>query len=278
MSPKSKVGPKSRPVRVISVTSGKGGVGKTNVVANLALVLARKGKKVLVWDADLGLANIDVLLGLNAKFNIHHLLKGEKSLEEIIIEGPGGIKIMPASSGIQELAHLGHGQKMQLLDELDHYDQELDFLLVDTGAGISSNVMYFNVAAQQCVVLVSPEPTSIMDAYAVIKVMATRYNEKRFLILPNLVSGAKEAKDVFSLLAAVADQHLSSIALDYLGFIPRDEYLPQAVMRRRAVVELYPSAQTSRSFGELGTRLLRLEPETPAEGNIKFFFQRLLQV
>ena len=161
------------PIRVISVTSGKGGVGKTNVVTNLAMALASAGQKVLVWDADLGLANIDVLLGLKPEFNIQHLLNGEKSLREILVEGPGGFKIMPASSGIQELSHLGEGQKVRLLSELDEYDDDLDYLLIDTGAGISSNVMYFNMAAQERIVVVTPEPTSITDAYALIKVMST---------------------------------------------------------------------------------------------------------
>jgi flagellar biosynthesis protein FlhG len=187
-----------KPVRVISVTSGKGGVGKTNVVTNLALALAKAGKQVLIWDADLGLANIDVLLGLKPEFNIHHLLNGEKSLNEILVEGPNGVRIMPASSGIQELASLGEGQKVRLLAELDEYDDDLDFLLIDTGAGISGNVMYFNMAAQERIVVVTPEPTSITDAYALVKVMCTRYNQKRFSILPNQVTGPQGSQERFS--------------------------------------------------------------------------------
>ncbi|MEW6266653.1 MAG: MinD/ParA family protein [Thermodesulfobacteriota bacterium] len=267
-----------RPVRVISVTSGKGGVGKTNVVTNLALALAKIGQQVLIWDADLGLANIDVLLGLKPEYNIQHLLNGEKTLREILVPGPAGVRIMPASSGIQELSHLGEGQKVRLLSELDEYDDALDFLLIDTGAGISSNVMYFNLAAQERIVVVTPEPTSITDAYALIKVMATRYNQKRFNILPNQVNGPKEAKSVYTLLAGVADKHLSSISLDYLGFIPRDEALPRSVRQQRAVVEAFPRAEASLKFTELANVILRLKPEGLLDGNIRFLWKRLLRL
>lgn len=267
-----------RPVRVISVTSGKGGVGKTNVVTNLALALAKSGQRVLIWDADLGLANIDVLLGLKPEFNIHHLLNGEKSLQEILVEGPYGVRIMPASSGIQELASLGEGQKVRLLAELDEYDDDLDFLLIDTGAGISGNVMYFNMAAQERIVVVTPEPTSITDAYALIKVMCTRYNQKRFSILPNQVTGPNEAKSVFQLLTAVADKHLGSVSLDFAGFIPRDENLPKSVRQQRAILDAFPSSEASLGFEKLAKNLMRSQVDTQLNGSIRFFWKRLLRI
>ncbi|MBW1708861.1 MAG: MinD/ParA family protein [Deltaproteobacteria bacterium] len=268
----------SSPVRAISITSGKGGVGKTNITANLAIALAQQGQEVLVWDADLGLANIDVLLGLNALYNINHLLNGEKTLEEIIIEGPKGIKIMPASSGVQEMANLGEGQKMRLLNELDHYRAKLDFLLIDTGAGISANVMYFNMAAQERIIVVTPEPTSITDAYALIKVMTTKYNAKKFRILVNLVENSREAKDVFTLLGAVADKYLGSISLDYLGFIPTDEYIPKSVLKQQPVLDLYPSAECSKYFKNLAKQLLNTPTGGGLDGNIKFLWKRLLKI
>ena len=267
-----------KPVRVISVTSGKGGVGKTNVVTNLAMVLAMAGQKVLIWDADLGLANIDVLLGLKPEFNIHHLLNGEKSLKEIIVTGPSGMLIMPASSGVQELADLGEGQKVRLLSEMDDFNQDLDYLFIDTGAGISTNVTYFNMAAQEVIVVVTPEPTSITDAYALIKVMSTRYNRKRFYILPNQVSGPKEAKGVFSLLASVADQHLGSISLDYLGFIPHDELLTKSVRMQKAITEAFPGAEASQKFKEVAKNLARIPVDTKPDGNIRFFWKRLFKI
>ena len=264
-------------VRVISVTSGKGGVGKTNITANLAIALAQLGRRVMIWDADLGLANIDILLGLNSQYNINHLLNGSKTLEEIIIEGPEGIKIMPASSGIQEMAALSEGQKVRLLNELDHYDVNLDFLLIDTGAGVSSNVMYFNMAAQECIIVTTPEPTSITDAYALIKIMTTKYNAKRFKVLINLVSSATEAKQIFTVLASVADKHLSSISLDYIGYIPRDEYILASVRNQRAVLDLYPSSESSKYFKELAERMINSPANSSLDGNIKFFWQRLLR-
>jgi flagellar biosynthesis protein FlhG len=276
--PDSQAGAAAKPVRVISVTSGKGGVGKTNVVANLAISLARVGQKVLVWDADLGLANIDVLLGLKPAYNIQHLLDGEKSLEEILAPGPEGIMIMPASSGIQELSHLGEGQKMRLLSELDAYDKDLDFLLIDTGAGISANVMYFNLAAQERIVVVTPEPTSITDAYALIKVMSTRYNQKKYHILPNQVSGAKEAKGVFSLLATVADKHLTSISLNYLGYIPKDDMVAKSVRQQRALLDLYPNSEAGSEFGKLAKMIINTPQDKAADGNIRFFWKRLLKI
>ncbi len=270
--------PKSKPVRAIAITSGKGGVGKTNITANLAIALAQQRQEVLVWDADLGLANIDVLLGLNVLYNISHLLNGDKRLDEIIIEGPSGIKIMPASSGIQEMAHLGEGQKMRLLSELDAYQSDLDFLLIDTGAGISGNVMYFNMAAQERIIVVTPEPTSITDAYALIKVMTTKYNVKKFSILVNLADSPREAKDVFMLLGAVADKYLTSISLDYLGYIPRDEYIPKAVLKQQAVLNMYPSADCSKFFKNLAKRILSVPVDYNMDGNIKFLWKRLLKI
>ena len=266
-----------RPVRVISVTSGKGGVGKTNVVTNLAICLARARRKVLIWDADLGLANIDVLLGLKPEYNIQHLLTGEKSLAEILVGGPHGIRIMPASSGIQDLSSLGEGDKMRLLSEFDEFDEDLDFLLIDTGAGISPNVTYFNMAAQDIIVVVTPEPTSITDAYALIKVMVTKYDQKRFAILPNMVSGDKEAKSVYKLLSDVADQHLGTVRLSYLGCIPRDENLIKSVRRQKALVESFPDSTAASAFKDVAQRLVRMPAPNDSDGNIKFFWRRLLK-
>ena len=265
-------------VRVISITSGKGGVGKTNITANLGIALARKEQRVLVWDADLGLANLDLVLGLNAEFNIWHLFEGLKTLDEIIIDGPAGIKIRPASSGIQEMANIDQGQKLRLLNDLDDYSQELNYLLIDTGAGINTNVMYFNMAAQEKIIVVTPEPTSITDAYALIKVMTQKYQEKNYKILVNQVTDSAEAKNVFSLLANVADIHLNSISLDYLGFIPEDEYIPRAVKKQQAVMEAFPSADSSQHFVKLARQVMSAPTDVQLDGSIKFFWKRLLKI
>ena len=212
--------------RVISVGSGKGGVGKTNVVANLAFAFTRLGKKVLVLDADLGLANIDVLLGLTPKYTIEHLLSQEKSVFEILTKGPGGMSILPASSGVLELVDLDESQKVFLLGELDLVAETVDILLIDTAAGISSNVLYFNMAAEESIVVVTPEPTSITDAYALIKVLSTKYKKESFIILINAAQNGQEAKDAYRKISMVVDRFLGSISVDYLGFVPYDEKLP----------------------------------------------------
>jgi flagellar biosynthesis protein FlhG len=166
--------------RVIAITSGKGGVGKTNIVANMGYTLCKAGKRVLIFDADLGLGNMDVLLGLTPQYNLSHVIKGQKRLSEIIVNGPGQLKILPASSGIQELTKLTHSQKVDLFNELNLLLSDYDIVLIDTAAGISSNVLYFNASASEIMVVVTPEPTSITDAYALMKVLSVKYNEKHF--------------------------------------------------------------------------------------------------
>jgi len=266
-----------RRIRVISVTSGKGGVGKTSVVANLALALCRMGQRVLVLDADLGLANLDVMLGLNPRYTIDHLLRGERKLEEILIQGPGGFKLLPAASGIPELTELDNTQRLLLLDELDALKDRFDVLLIDTGAGISSNVMYFNYAAMEKVVIVTNEPTSLTDAYALIKVLTSRYKQKRFKVLVNSAQNANEAERIYRHLSLVVDQFLGSPSLDYLGWIPFDKQMPAAVRKQRTVLECFPKAAASCRLLEVAKTLMACEAESVLEGDIRFFWQRFLE-
>jgi flagellar biosynthesis protein FlhG len=175
VSPQEKGVNRRSNTRIIAITSGKGGVGKTSIVANLGYAFGQLGKKVLILDADLGLGNLDILLGLAPKYNLSHVITGEKNITEITLEGPGNIKILPASSGIQELTLLTTKQRDHILAELDLLIEPVDILLIDTAAGISSNVMHFNAAAQEIIVVVAPEPTSITDAYALMKVLSLNY-------------------------------------------------------------------------------------------------------
>lgn len=262
-------------IRVISVTSGKGGVGKSNVVSNLAIALSAQGKKVLLIDADLGLGNLDVLLGLSPVYNLNHVLNGEKSIMDILIDGPAGIKIIPAGSGVQELTSLGHHQKMKLLDELDMLEEHFDILIVDTEAGISENVTYFTVAAQEIFVVVTPEPTSITDVYALIKLLATRYSEHHFKVLVNMAKDSEEALEVFRKLANVAGRFLD-ISLDYLGCVVKDEKVVEAIKRQKAVTELFPDSEASQCFVTLAKRVLENKNQGKVKGNIQFFFRRML--
>jgi len=263
-------------IRVISVTSGKGGVGKTNVVANLALALCNLTKRVLILDADLGLANLDVVLGLNPRYTINHVLKREKTLDEIIVTAPGGFKLLPASSGMQELTELDRSQRLFFLSELDMLQDLFDVLLIDTGAGISSNVMYFNLAAMERLVVVTNEPTSLTDAYALIKVLTNKYQQKRFMVLVNSVRNSAEAERIYKQLSVVVDKYLGSPSLDYLGWIPYDEQVQMAVRQQQMVLQRYPDTPASKSFVELAHKLISAENDHAFEGDIKFFWRKLL--
>lgn len=261
--------------RVISVTSGKGGVGKTNIVANLGYVLGRMGYRVFILDADMGLANIDVLLGLTPQYNFQHVFRGEKRLDDIVVDGPGGIKILPASSGVQELSELTQEQKLMLLGEFSAFSTQLDILLIDTGAGISSNVMYFNMAAQEKLVVVTPEPTSITDAYAIIKVMAKKYAEKSFGLIVNQAKDEAEAQGLYCNLSSVAERFLN-VSVDYLGYIVNDDHVPLAVRSQKLVTVQYPKSAASICFARLAKKILEHRPAQHCTGTIGFFWDSLL--
>lgn len=262
--------------RVISVTSGKGGVGKTNIVGNLAVALRRLGKRVLILDGDLGLANIDIIFGLNPAYNIKHVINGEKDLADVIVEGPEEIRIIPAGSGLQQLVDLTQGQKLNLLNEFDALEEDFDVFLIDTGAGISSNVIYFGIAAEERIVVVTSEPTSITDAYALIKVMFTKHGTKTFKLLVNMVDHAEEARPVFENLSNAVVRFLKGISLEYIGFIPRDGNLEKSVRQQCTVIERYPGSPSSKGFAELANRLLASSENVAQDGNIKFFWKKLM--
>lgn len=262
--------------RVISVTSGKGGVGKTNIVGNLAVALRRLGKRVLILDGDLGLANIDIIFGLNPAYNIKHVINGEKDLADVIVEGPEEIRIIPAGSGLQQLVDLTQGQKLNLLNEFDALEEDFDIFLIDTGAGISSNVIYFGIAAEERIVVVTSEPTSITDAYALIKVMFTKHGTKTFKLLVNMVDHAEEARPVFENLSNAVVRFLKGISLEYIGFIPRDGNLEKSVRQQCTVIERYPESPSSKGFSELANRLLASSENVAQDGNIKFFWKKLM--
>jgi len=264
-------------IRVISVTSGKGGVGKSNVVSNLAIALSTQGKKVLVIDADLGLGNLDVLLGLSPVYNLNNVLNGEKSISDILIDGPAGIKIIPAGSGVQEFTSLGQHEKLKLLDELDMLEEKFDIMIVDTEAGISENVTYFSVAAQEIIVVVTPEPTSITDVYALIKLLSSKYSEHHFKVLVNMAKDSEDALEVFRKLANVAGRFLD-ISLDYLGCVVKDEKLVEAVKKQRAVSELFPDSDAANCFNTLAKRVIESTRHSRLKGNIQFFFRRMLDI
>ncbi len=263
--------------RVLSITSGKGGVGKTAVVSNVAVSLARSGKKVLVIDADLGLANIDVVLGLSPVYNLNHFFNGERSLEEIMVEGPYGLKILPAGSGVQQYTRLDAQLKMRLIESLDALEEHFDVVLIDTEAGISDNVTYFNVAAQDILVVTTPEPTAITDAYALMKLLSTQYHQKRFLLAVNSVRSADEGLDVFEKLTMVSGRYLD-IFLDYVGGIPYDKKMHDSVRQQQVMVELYPDNKVAKAFVELADNLIMTPQNNQAQGTLQFFWKQFLGV
>ena len=266
----------SKPVRVIAVASGKGGVGKTNVSVNLGVSLANEGKKVMLMDADLGLANVDVLLGLHPKYNMSHVLSGERTLEEIIVEGPAGIKVIPASSGTQLMAELGpveHAGMIHAFSELSH---DVDVLIVDTAAGIADSVISFSRAAQDVIIVVCDEPASITDAYALMKLLNRDYGLQRFRVLCNMVGGAQEGRDLFAKLLKVTDRFLD-VTLDYMGAVPFDEYLRKALRKQRAVVEAYPRSKAALAFKNLAKKTEAWPIPRTAGGHLEFFVERLIQ-
>ena len=271
--PQSAVSP-----RVMCFSSGKGGVGKTSMVTNIALAMANLGNRVMILDADLGLANVDVILGLSPKYSIKHLFSGEKTLEEILVPGPGGIKILPSGSGVPELVNLNEGEKLLLLSEMERLDSPPEVMLIDTAAGIADNVLYFNIAARQRVVIVTPEPTSITDAYALIKVLSGRHQIRDFMILVNWVKNEQEARKVFKQLSAVADRFLGMLRLLYIGYIPRDTAISRAVRQQRPALELYPDSKACREFRNVAENILNTENECRDDGNIKFFWKQLLGI
>ena len=264
-----------RHVQVVAVTSGKGGVGKTNVVANLALALSLAGKRVLVLDADLGLGNLDVLLGLVPRYTLEHVLSGEKRLVDVLVQGPGGMLILPASSGVQDLTALTREQQMLLQEELERASMDVDVLLLDTGAGISSNVLFFAVAAQEILVVVSPEPTSITDAYALMKVLSHRFSERHFRLLVNMARSQREAREVYRKIGMVADRFLD-ISIDYVGYIPLDDHVQMSVCSQRPVVDAFPHAPSSQGFHRLAGAVRNWEPSVTPKGSVQFFWHRLV--
>ncbi|MFO1357510.1 MinD/ParA family protein [Plasticicumulans sp.] len=263
------------PVRVICVASGKGGVGKTSTTINLAVALATLRRRVLILDADLGLANVDVLLGLHPVWNLAHVLAGERTLEEILLDGPHGIRIVPASSGIKRMAELSPVEHAGIISAFSELGDAFDVLLVDCAAGISDSVVTFARAAQEVVVVVCNEPASITDAYALIKLLSRDYGVDHLHVLANRVAGHREGVDLYTKLVKVTDRFLD-VTLSHIGSIPEDAQLRRAIQMQQAVVDAFPSARASASFLRLAENIERWPLPAGPSGHLQFFLERLV--
>lgn len=266
---------KNNKVKVITVTGGKGGVGKTNVTLNLAASLAAQGKRVLVLDADLGLANVDVLLGLRVTKNLSHVLSGECTLDEVILDAPQGMKIIPATSGTKSMVELTPAEHAGLIRAFSELQTPIDVLLVDTAAGISDMVLSFARAAQDIVVVVCDEPTSITDAYALIKLLSTQYGVFHFKIVANMVRSLREGQELFSKLTRVTDRFLDT-ALELVACVPFDNNVRQSVRKQKLVVESFPKSPSSLAFRALASKAATWPVPNQPGGHLEFFIEKLL--
>lgn len=245
--------------RVMAITSGKGGVGKTNIVAGLAMALAETGQRVVVLDADFGLANLDILLGLSPTHTLEHVMSGEKMLEEIIVEGPRGIRMIPASSGIQELTRMDAGAELRLIQGLQRVSETTDWLLIDTAAGIHDSVVKLLLAAQEVLIVTTPEPTSLVDAYAMVKIVHQRDPGKPLWVLVNNAQNDLEAEETIEQLQAAVHRFLGR-EVHSLGLIPSDENILRSVRDQKGVLELYPNSPSSIAFRRLAEQLKKKIP------------------
>lgn len=267
---------RNRRVKVITVTGGKGGVGKSSVSLNLAAALCSLGKHVMLFDADLGLANIDVMLGLKVERNLGHVLRGECELADIIQTGPHGLRIVPASSGLKEMAQLSVDEHAGLIRAFSSLDEDIDFLIVDTAAGISDMVLSFARAAQDVLMVVCNEPTSVADAYAQMKVLQKDYGVQRFKIIANQVHSLEEGKQMFSKLLSVTTRFLD-VTLELIACIPSDPNMRKAIKQRSCVYELYPQSPASIAFKALAVRALSWPVPEQAGGHLEFFVENLIR-
>jgi flagellar biosynthesis protein FlhG len=262
-------------MQIVAVTGGKGGVGKTNVAVNLSVALSKIGKDVVLFDADLGLANVDLLMGLSIQHTLADVVSGEKSFSEIIVTTNTGVRVIPAASGIPEMVDLSQESRAELIRSLSDQLPTPEVMIVDTGAGIDQTVQTFVAACQLPVLVVCDEPASLTDCYALIKVLRHGKNIKQFNVLVNQVDSHRQGKDLFERLSSVANKHLD-VSLSYLGSIPLDPYLKRAVQERRPLVNAYPRSPASLAFASCAERLLTLPIETQSPG-MAFFLEQLLE-
>ena len=263
--------------RMISVTSGKGGVGKTNISTNLGIILSRMGKEVVLLDGDLGLANVNVVLGMIPKYNLYNVLKGEKKIEEVILECEGGLKVVAGASGFRELSDLEYGAKEGLLNELEKLSFA-DIVLIDTGAGISEDVMRFVMGTEEVIIVTTPEPTAIADAYGLIKSVVVKGGNMSFKLLVNRVRNENEGKRIGDRVVSIGGQFLG-VEIEYMGYVYEDEKVWRSVIKQVPFVVMEPRSRVSRCIVDIAKSLVgeNGREEEEKRGGVRGFFDHLLR-
>jgi flagellar biosynthesis protein FlhG len=263
-------------VKVVAITGGKGGVGKTLTAVNLGAALAGLGRSTMLLDADFGLANVDVLLGIKARRNLEHVMTGKCALEDVILTASSGLKVVPATSGSVSMATLSRVQHAGLIGAFSQLLEPLDVLLVDTAAGLSDGVITFSEAAQRVVVLVCDEPASLTDAYGLIKVLSRRQPSCRFEVVANMVDSPVQGRELYEKLMRVCHRFLG-LTPAYFGYLPNDDYVRQAIRGQTTVVEAFPSSPAARAFQRLARVVDGWDVPAHARGGVEFFMERLVQ-
>ena len=264
------------PVQVIAVTGGKGGVGKTSVAINLATAMAGVGKRVLLLDGDLGLANVDVLLGLSPRRTLAHVIDGSCTLDEVIVEAAQGFQVVPAASGVADMANLSAAGHLNIVQAFSSLANRLDTLIVDTAAGIAHGVLQFSQAAQHVLIVVCDEPSSITDAYALIKILSRNHGVREFHVLSNMCGKPGEGSQLFKKLERVTSRFLD-VVLEYEGEVPEDPYLKRAVREQRPVTDAYPASPAAQAFKKLAIKAVKWPVPPGPRGNLEFFVERLVR-
>ncbi len=263
------------PVKVIAVTGGKGGTGKTSVAVNLATALAQMGRATMLLDGDLGLANVDVLLGLTPRYTLEHVLRGERTLEEVIVPTSSGVRVVPASSGVAGMAALSLSEQASIVQAFGALSGPLNVLIIDTAAGIGEPVLQFCQAAQQVLVVLRDEPTSFTDAYALIKLLSRDHGVRRFRVVTNMTRQSDKGEGAFQRLQRVSDRYLE-VMLDHVGDIPEDFAMHRSIQAQRPVVEAFPASPAAQALKRLARAANEWPMPSGPSGRLEFFMERML--
>jgi flagellar biosynthesis protein FlhG len=263
--------------KTISITSGKGGVGKTTLTANLAYALAKQGRKVLIFDGDLGMANVDIMFGVKPTSNIMHVLNGEKEIQDVILQVAPNISLIPGGSGVVELSRLNAFERRALLDAVSVLDFQYDYLLIDTAPGITDNVLYLNSAAQKSAVVITPDPSSLADSYALIKVLHQEYKESHFSIICNQVRDEVDGLSLYNRFSEVVNRFLS-IGLDYWGALPMDQAIRKATQTQRLIMRQEPNSEATKSLLKISNKLQGSAEQTESKAGLQFFWEQVVGV